>query len=83
MGGGEEAIAPVSDATGRESATVRQDDEGGQVFVFAAQAVTDPGADAGEALGDEAGGHLEEGGAVGIGAGHHRVQKSHVVGESA
>lgn len=83
VGGGEEAVAPVGDAAGRESATIGEDDEGGEVLVFGAESVGDPGADGGEALEDEAGGHLEDGGSVGVGAGDHRVEEGEVVGEVA
>jgi hypothetical protein len=58
------AVAPVRRPVDRTAAMIGEDDETGQVLVLAAEAVSDPAADARVPGEDAAGVHLEDGRAV-------------------
>ena len=76
--GGEEGGAPVIHAAVGEGGA--DGDEAGEVFVFGAEAVEDPGAHAGADLGVAAGVEFEEGAAVGGVAAVHGADDAQFIG---
>ena len=79
----QKSIAPQRRATRRQPAPVRQHYEAGQILILAAQPVAHPGADGGEALKDEPRGHLEQRGAMRVGARHHGMNEREIVHHAA
>jgi hypothetical protein len=81
MNGGKEAAAEGAVA-GTEDCACDQDDEAGQVFVFATEAVADPGADAGPPEPFKAGESEHLGGGVVELVGVQGLQETKFVGDS-
>ena len=77
--GGQEAAGKILQSAARHDAEA-EDDEAGQIAVFAAQAVTDPRAEAGPARVVDAGVQEEHAGAVHRQIGLHRADHGQVVG---
>ena len=76
---GHEAVAPVGSAADGAAAGISEDDKGGKVLIFGAEAVGKPTAHGGVAGLDEAGVHLIERGAVVVGGTVHRAYEGDLV----
>src|SRR2546423_1053788 len=74
------AIRPVRRAIDRATTVIGEDDEARQIFVFAAQTVSDPTPDARMTGEDAARIHLKERRAVSRSLGIHRANQSQIVG---
>ena len=76
---GEKARGPIGGAGGRDATDVGDGDVGGEIVVFAAESVAEPGTGGREAFKNEAGIHGDAGGAMSVGARAHRMDEGHVV----
>ena len=83
VGRGHEAGTPVGRSGDGPAAMIEEHDEGRQVLIDRPQAVGHPGTEAGVALANEAGVHLQQARAVGEAVGVATADDRHVVGALA
>lgn len=79
MLGRQKAVAPVWFSIGWLAPQILDRDVSGQIFILAAQRVTEPGPGARKALAGKAGVHRDAARPVGICPGRHAVDKGHVI----